>query len=137
MKRTGRSSGARRSGNVARTARGGSTGGPAARLAGPQRTCVACRSVRSKGDLVRIVRTPGGELGVDPRGKLAGRGAYCDPDPACLERGLREGAIAKALETTIDVDTAARLAREMSAVAQDKPRRIAPEPENGTGKRTT
>lgn len=83
----------------------------------PQRTCVACRSVRAKRDLVRIVRAPSGELAVDLRGKAPGRGAYLDPDAACLERGLADGAIAKALEVTIDDSTKDRLRREISDAA--------------------
>ena len=102
MRRTARSSEARRSASGAK----------------PQRTCVACRSVRAKRELVRIVRSPSGELAVDLRGKAAGRGAYCDPDPACLDRGLREGAIARALEVTIDQQTADRLREEMEGAAR-------------------
>jgi predicted RNA-binding protein YlxR (DUF448 family) len=73
--------------------------------------------VRAKRDLVRIVRSPSGEVTVDLRGKAAGRGAYCDPDTACLDRGLREGAIARALEVTIDEATAERLRQEMDDAA--------------------
>jgi len=111
MRRTARSSEARRS------ASGGSTAG--ARPL-PQRTCVACRSVRAKRDLVRIVRSPTGDLAVDLRGKAAGRGAYCDPDATCLDRGLRDGAIARALEVTIDERTADRLRAEMSDAAKQR-----------------
>lgn len=107
MRRTERSSEARRSASVASTT--------ARRL--PQRTCVACHAVRAKRDLIRIVRSPAGELSVDLRGKAAGRGAYCDPEAACLERGLRDGAIARALEVTIDERTAERLRTEMAAAA--------------------
>jgi len=74
--------------------------------------------VRAKRDLVRIVRAASGELSVDLRGKVAGRGAYCDPDPACLDRGLREGALARALEVTIDANTAERLRQEMTDAAK-------------------
>jgi predicted RNA-binding protein YlxR (DUF448 family) len=81
---------------------------------------VACRSVRAKRDLVRIVRSPSGELSVDLRGKAPGRGAYCDPDPACLDRGLREGAIAKALEVSIDDATAERLRKEITDASKVK-----------------
>ena len=42
----------------------------------PQRTCVACREVKDKRELTRIVRMPDGKTSIDPRGKLAGRGAY-------------------------------------------------------------
>jgi predicted RNA-binding protein YlxR (DUF448 family) len=73
--------------------------------------------VRAKRELVRIVRAPSGDLSVDLRGKAAGRGAYCDPDPACLERGLSDGAIARALEVAIDAATAERLRTEMTDAA--------------------
>ena len=109
--RTARSSGERRKKNAA-SATDASQARPL-----PQRTCVACRSVRAKRDLVRIVRAPSGELSVDLRGKSAGRGAYCDPEAACLERGLREGALARALEVTIDEATAERLRTEMNDAA--------------------
>ena len=112
MRRTARSSEARRSAN----------GGSTAMRPLPQRTCVACRSVRAKRDLVRIVRSPQGELSVDLRGKAPGRGAYCDPDTSCLERGLREGAIARALEVTIDERTAERLRAEMGEAAKVRER---------------
>jgi predicted RNA-binding protein YlxR (DUF448 family) len=74
--------------------------------------------VRAKRDLVRVVRAPSGELSVDLRGKVAGRGAYLDPDAACLERGLREGAIARALEVAIEPATAARLKTEIEDAAK-------------------
>lgn len=79
---------------------------------------MACHTVRAKRELVRIVRSPGGELAVDLRGKAPGRGAYLDPDPACLDRGLREGALAKALEIPVDAVTAARLAVELEQAVQ-------------------
>jgi predicted RNA-binding protein YlxR (DUF448 family) len=109
MRRTARSSEDRRSANAA--------SGKAER-ATPQRTCVACRKIRAKRELVRIVRSPGGELSVDLSGKVAGRGAYLDPDPACLDRGLRDGAIARALEVDIAQDVAERLRSQMDDAAK-------------------
>ena len=90
---------------------------PSGRRPLPQRTCVACHTVRAKRELVRIVRSPAGDLAVDLRGKAPGRGAYLDPDQACLERGLREGALAKALETPIETVTAERLKVELEQAA--------------------
>ena len=78
---------------------------------------MACHAVRAKRELVRIVRSPTGELRVDLRGKAPGRGAYLDPDQACLERGLREGALAKALEIPIEPVTAERLKVELEQAA--------------------
>ena len=110
MKRTERSSEARRSDL--------SAGSRTRSL--PQRTCVACRTSRLKRELVRVVRSPGGELSVDLRGKAPGRGAYLDPDPGCLERGLADGALARALEIDIDTSTADRLRAELGAAAKER-----------------
>ena len=86
----------------------------------PQRTCVACRTTRPKRELVRVVRSPLGELSVDLRGKAPGRGAYLDPDAGCLERGLAEGALSRALEIPIDEVTAAKLRTELAAAAKER-----------------
>ena len=86
----------------------------------PQRTCVACRTARAKRELVRVVRSPAGELSVDLRGKAPGRGAYLDPDPGCFERGLAEGVLARALEIDIDGMTADRLREELAAAAKER-----------------
>ena len=79
---------------------------------------MACHTVRAKRELVRIVRSPAGELSVDLRGKSPGRGAYLDPDQACLERGLRDGVLAKALEIPVDAVTAERLKVELGEAAR-------------------
>ncbi|MFS8640208.1 MAG: YlxR family protein, partial [Symbiobacteriaceae bacterium] len=52
----------------------------------PQRTCIGCRAVRPKRELLRIVRTPEGEILFDPSGRRAGRGAYLCPSASCLDR---------------------------------------------------
>jgi uncharacterized protein len=72
----------------------------------PQRQCVACGQSRAKRDLVRVVRTPGGEVRVDLGGKLSGRGAYVCPDPACVDRALGEGRLGGILERSIPEEVA-------------------------------
>lgn len=67
----------------------------------PQRQCVACRQVRPKRDLVRIVRTPAGEVRVDLTGKVSGRGAYVCPDTACAETAVRERRLQHAIEIAV------------------------------------
>lgn len=64
----------------------------------PQRTCLGCRAVKPKKELVRIVRTPEGEVIVDATGKKAGRGAYTCPSPECLEKAFKGSLLDKALE---------------------------------------
>ena len=67
----------------------------------PQRMCVACREHSAKRTLVRIVRTPAGEVKVDPTGKMNGRGAYLCDRPACWERALKTQTLARALNTEL------------------------------------
>lgn len=67
----------------------------------PVRTCVGCRTAQPKKDLVRVVRTPDGEVVLDQTGKRAGRGAYLCPQPACLEAAHKSKALERALEREI------------------------------------
>ena len=87
----------------------------------PLRTCVGCRQVRPKRELVRVVRTPQGQVEVDPTGKRAGRGAYLCPSVECLERARRARQLERALERPIDVSLYEALARQLEQVAGDLP----------------
>lgn len=80
----------------------------------PQRTCVGCRQVLPKRQLIRIVRTDDG-VQVDPSGKLAGRGAYLHDRRECWERGLK-GALAHALKAELSAADRARLEEFMLAL---------------------
>ena len=51
----------------------------------PQRMCVGCQEMKTKKELLRIVRSPEGEIFIDPTGKKAGRGAYVCKAMACME----------------------------------------------------
>lgn len=66
----------------------------------PQRTCIGCREVQTKRQLVRLVRTPQGQVRVDPTGKLAGRGAYLCQRESCWLEAKRTGAVRRALRVS-------------------------------------
>ena len=70
----------------------------------PLRTCVACRQVKPKKELIRIVRSPSGEIEVDETGKKSGRGAYLCRNRACWEIALTKRCLEHALETEITVE---------------------------------
>jgi len=84
----------------------------------PQRTCVGCRTVLPKRELIRIVRTPEG-VRVDPTGKTAGRGAYLHHKRSCWERGLK-GALARALKTEISSADMDALREFMLTIPEDE-----------------
>ena len=80
----------------------------------PQRTCVACRTVRSKRELVRVVRTSDGAVMVDETGKRSGRGAYLCRQRVCWKTALERGQLERALKVTLVAETKAQL-REYAA----------------------
>ncbi|MBO4693027.1 MAG: YlxR family protein [Clostridia bacterium] len=73
------------------------------------RMCVACRQMKPKIDLIRVVKTPEGEIVSCAAGKLNGRGAYVCKDKECIERAKKTGALSRALEATISDDIYASL----------------------------
>ena len=67
----------------------------------PQRTCIVCRTVQGKRELVRLVRTPEGQLVVDKTGKQNGRGAYLCRQRSCWEAALTGRQLSKALKIEV------------------------------------
>jgi len=67
----------------------------------PQRTCVACRKIRPKRELVRLVRMPDGGVEVDIGGKKSGRGAYLCRAQECWEIGLKKERLEYTLRTAL------------------------------------
>ena len=66
----------------------------------PERKCMGCNEKKPKKELVRIVRTPEGEVMLDVTGKKSGRGAYICPEVSCYEKALKS----KRLERTLEVE---------------------------------
>jgi predicted RNA-binding protein YlxR (DUF448 family) len=75
----------------------------------PQRSCIACRETKDKRQLIRVVRTPDGEVMIDPTGKAKGRGAYLCRNSTCWDKGLEHGRIARALKVNPSVEELAKL----------------------------
>lgn len=67
----------------------------------PMRTCVGCRTQRAKKELVRVVRTPEGQVVLDRTGKKSGRGAYVCAQRECLMAARKSKALERALEREI------------------------------------
>ncbi len=68
----------------------------------PMRTCVVTKEKLEKRDLIRVVRTPVGEVEIDLTGKMNGRGAYIKKDIDVLNKARKSKVLDKHLETTID-----------------------------------
>jgi predicted RNA-binding protein YlxR (DUF448 family) len=75
----------------------------------PLRTCVQCQQVRPKRELIRLVRSPQGEIQVDEKGKAAGRGAYLCRNKACWDCALAHDRLDHAFRTKLSHEDKARL----------------------------
>jgi len=84
----------------------------------PQRTCVACRAVRPKRELVRVVRTPENEIVVDETGKRAGRGAYLCRRRDCWERALARRQLERSLKVSLTAEARALLQEYAAGLPQ-------------------
>ena len=67
----------------------------------PMRQCLGCREMKPKRELVRVVRSPEGEVSLDFKGKMPGRGAYVCHSSDCLKRALKSKAISRAFSIEI------------------------------------
>lgn len=81
----------------------------------PMRQCMGCQERKAKKELIRVVRTPEGNVCLDFSGKLNGRGAYLCPNSECLKRAMKSRVLDRKLEVAIPQDIYDRLAREMEA----------------------
>src|SRR5262245_34185857 len=67
----------------------------------PQRTCISCRQVRPKRELIRVVRTPSGHVELDATGKKSVRGAYLCARRSCWVPALERGGLEREFEVTL------------------------------------
>lgn len=67
----------------------------------PERKCIGCNEKKPKSELVRVVRTPEGQVMLDTKGKLSGRGVYTCKSAKCLEKAIKSGRIEKSLEIKV------------------------------------
>jgi len=81
----------------------------------PIRQCLGCREHRPKNELIRVVRSPEGEVSLDFRGKKPGRGAYLCPDPKCLARARKCRALERAFSAPVAPEVYEALEAQMKA----------------------
>lgn len=79
----------------------------------PQRMCVACRTMKPKNDLIRLVLLKDGTLTVDLTGKKPGRGAYVCRDNNCIRQAVRERRFDKGLRASIRSEEIEEIIKKM------------------------
>ena len=80
----------------------------------PMRKCVGCNEMKPKKELIRIVRSPEGEISADLTGKKAGRGAYLCPDAECLKKAEKAKRLERAFECAVPPEVYASLSAALN-----------------------
>jgi len=79
----------------------------------PMRQCLGCREHKPKRELIRVVRSPEGEIALDFRGKAPGRGAYLCPSDECLARVRKSRALERTFACAIPDEIYDALTKQM------------------------
>ncbi len=82
----------------------------------PQRTCIGCRSIKDKKELIRIVRGEDKIVSIDLTGKKNGRGAYICPDTACLDKAVKNHALERSFKTALQPGLIEQIRREIEQI---------------------
>ncbi|MDD4413277.1 MAG: YlxR family protein [Oscillospiraceae bacterium] len=79
----------------------------------PLRMCTGCGEMKPKRELVRIVKSPEGEIALDKSGRMPGRGAYVCPNRECLKAARKARRLEKAFSCAIPAEVYNRLEEEL------------------------
>ncbi len=85
----------------------------------PMRMCVGCREMKEKRELIRVVRSPEGEVSLDPTGKRSGRGAYVCRKSECLTRAIKQRQLERQLQTALTDEVSEGLKAELDRLLQE------------------
>jgi len=80
----------------------------------PMRTCIACREMKPKKEMLRVVRNSDGEIFLDLTGKAAGRGAYVCGAEECMKKLNAKKLLNKAFSTNVSTEVYVGLEEETS-----------------------
>ncbi|MFQ9871795.1 MAG: RNase P modulator RnpM [Oscillospiraceae bacterium] len=81
----------------------------------PMRMCSGCGEMKPKRELVRVVKSPQGEISMDLTGRKAGRGAYVCKNPECLQKAQKARRLERSFSMQIPQEVYERLKEELNA----------------------
>ena len=85
----------------------------------PMRMCLGCNEMKPKMELIRVVKSPEGEISLDFKGKAAGRGAYICRSTECLEKARKARRFEKSFSCRIEESVYEVMLSELSEGSQD------------------
>ena len=82
----------------------------------PMRQCIGCGMMKEKKQLIRVVKTPEGEMTLDRSGRMNGRGAYICPSRECLEKAVKNKGLNRSFKMAVGADVIEKLQREIEEI---------------------
>ena len=82
----------------------------------PMRQCIGCGEMKSKKELVRVIKTPEDEIVIDATGKKNGRGAYICNSLECLKKAKERKALERSTKVTIPTEIYESLEKELKEI---------------------
>jgi hypothetical protein len=82
------------------------------------RQCIGCGEIKSKREMLRVLRTTEGEIVLDATGRKNGRGAYLCSSRECLQKAIRSKGLERALKTAVPSEVYESLEKEMEEIAE-------------------
>ncbi len=80
----------------------------------PLRMCIACRTMKEKNELLRIVKNKQGEIFIDKSFKANGRGAYICNNGNCFDKCIKSKSLNRAFKCEIPVELLEELKQNMN-----------------------
>lgn len=82
----------------------------------PMRQCVGCREMKSKKEMIRVIKTPEDAIMIDATGRKNGRGAYICPSRDCLAKAIKSKGLERSFKMSIPTDVYDQLTKEMEEI---------------------
>ena len=82
----------------------------------PMRQCIGCQEMKSKREMLRVIKTPEEEIILDATGRKNGRGAYVCFSQECLDKAIKNRGLERSLKMKIPAEVYEQLKEEMKAI---------------------
>lgn len=84
----------------------------------PLRQCIGCGEMKSKKEMIRVIKTADEEILLDATGRKNGRGAYLCPSMECLKKAVKSKGLERSFKMAIPKEVYDTLEKEMEALGQ-------------------
>ncbi|WP_207739965.1 YlxR family protein [Clostridium sp. 1001271B_150615_H5] len=84
----------------------------------PLRQCIGCQEMKSKKEMIRVIKTAEDEIMLDATGRKNGRGAYLCPSMECLKKAVKGKRLERSFKMAIPKEVYETLEKEMEELGR-------------------